>query len=462
MIARLMGLKTVSPKGLMQRLAEAIRQRYLDVNARRSWLAARIPGARASRPRRVRGGRPAGRSQGPAARLLLLEPALPQGAARGSPGHEDGVHRRAGSLGRHHRLDRRRPADGVGRRAEGGVSCRTSTVRWGGARGRLRPDDTPAVSAACDDFATALDARNAVASTPGSPSPGPCSTWQRPRRCVGRRPPRRRALVLFAVGPGLALSAGRRFAFLLRGADELVRRIQTRALGAGFAAGLAVSLFYPLFAERAPPDQLPASSLAIAMMPTAALGLWRGMRRYAAASPLTNRLRVLRAERGWSQAELAAAAGRLAPDGQRHRDRPLRPQPAAGLRAGAPLRSGASSRSSIPRRPSCGRTRDRVDPLTPAHRDDRRRRRKRSAPAAASPLARVAMPQPQLARRAPPRATGRGSPGALAAIIAQADRRQGGELGRQAFGGGPGCAVPAPADSPTPSGAPRRPRSVCR
>ena len=45
MIARLMGLKTVAPATLRQRM-EGERIAIFDVNSRGSWLAARIPGAR--------------------------------------------------------------------------------------------------------------------------------------------------------------------------------------------------------------------------------------------------------------------------------------------------------------------------------------------------------------------------------------------------------------------------------
>ena len=44
MIALLMGLRTISPAGLHERLGEAT---VLDVNAPGSWARARVPGARA-------------------------------------------------------------------------------------------------------------------------------------------------------------------------------------------------------------------------------------------------------------------------------------------------------------------------------------------------------------------------------------------------------------------------------
>ncbi len=45
MLARLMGLKTVSPTRVQQLLSDA-QVTALDVNSRQSWLKARLPGAR--------------------------------------------------------------------------------------------------------------------------------------------------------------------------------------------------------------------------------------------------------------------------------------------------------------------------------------------------------------------------------------------------------------------------------
>ncbi len=45
MFARLMGLKTISPKALQQRM-QSEQLAVIDVNARGSWTAARVPGAK--------------------------------------------------------------------------------------------------------------------------------------------------------------------------------------------------------------------------------------------------------------------------------------------------------------------------------------------------------------------------------------------------------------------------------
>ncbi len=45
MLAMLMGLKSISPQALQQRLQEE-GLTVIDVNARQSWLCARVPGAR--------------------------------------------------------------------------------------------------------------------------------------------------------------------------------------------------------------------------------------------------------------------------------------------------------------------------------------------------------------------------------------------------------------------------------
>ena len=49
------------------------------------------------------------------------------------------------------------------------------------------------------------------------------------------------------------------------------------------------------------------------------------------ALPVTNHLRVLRAERGWSQAELAERLSVSRQTVNAHRDRQVRPQSASGF-----------------------------------------------------------------------------------------------------------------------------------
>jgi rhodanese-related sulfurtransferase len=46
MLARLMGLKTISPDGLHRLLQNAEQVSIIDVNSRQSWTQARVPGAR--------------------------------------------------------------------------------------------------------------------------------------------------------------------------------------------------------------------------------------------------------------------------------------------------------------------------------------------------------------------------------------------------------------------------------
>jgi rhodanese-related sulfurtransferase len=50
MFARLMGLQTVSPAALQQRLTGGAIAHVVDVNSLQSWLKARVPGARHADP----------------------------------------------------------------------------------------------------------------------------------------------------------------------------------------------------------------------------------------------------------------------------------------------------------------------------------------------------------------------------------------------------------------------------
>jgi rhodanese-related sulfurtransferase len=50
MFARLMGLKTISPAALQQRLQAAERTFVIDVNSSQSWAKAHVPGARNASP----------------------------------------------------------------------------------------------------------------------------------------------------------------------------------------------------------------------------------------------------------------------------------------------------------------------------------------------------------------------------------------------------------------------------
>ena len=103
-----------------------------------------------------------------------------------------------------------------------------------------------------------------------------------------------------AVGAGM-LFANKRY---LQSLDELQRAIQLQAmawtLGAGLVGGLAWTLLarHDLIAYRGrdrPPGDVHGA------------GLPGRMRRRLAAVPMKNRLKVLRAERDWTQLDLAVA-----------------------------------------------------------------------------------------------------------------------------------------------------------
>lgn len=78
----------------------------------------------------------------------------------------------------------------------------------------------------------------------------------------------------------LALQAVRSYLIFLRGADELLRRIQTGALAFGFGSGAVLTLLYPLFEGLGAP-QLDGPAIAMVMMLSWTLGYWRGARRYS-------------------------------------------------------------------------------------------------------------------------------------------------------------------------------------
>jgi hypothetical protein len=78
----------------------------------------------------------------------------------------------------------------------------------------------------------------------------------------------------------LAILATRSYLVFLRGADELLRRIQTEALALGFGAGAAFSLLYPLLAGLGAPA-LDGPATAAVMMLAWSAGTWLGTRRYS-------------------------------------------------------------------------------------------------------------------------------------------------------------------------------------
>lgn len=93
-----------------------------------------------------------------------------------------------------------------------------------------------------------------------------------------------RPLPWICVGLALVLAvlAIRSYRIFLRGADELLRKIQTEALGLGFASGAVFSILYPLLEGLGAPE-VGANATALVMMLAWGAGSWLGTRRYSAA-----------------------------------------------------------------------------------------------------------------------------------------------------------------------------------
>jgi hypothetical protein len=81
----------------------------------------------------------------------------------------------------------------------------------------------------------------------------------------------------------LATQATRSYLVFLRGADELLRRIQTEALVLGFVSGAVFSLVYPLLAMLGAPA-LDGHVTAVVMLLSWSAGVWLGTRRYGGRS----------------------------------------------------------------------------------------------------------------------------------------------------------------------------------
>jgi hypothetical protein len=81
----------------------------------------------------------------------------------------------------------------------------------------------------------------------------------------------------------LALQATRSYLLFLRGADELLRRIQVEALAIGFGAGAVFSLLYPLLEGLGAP-KLDGNATAMVMMFSWGAGTWVVTRRYCGSS----------------------------------------------------------------------------------------------------------------------------------------------------------------------------------
>jgi len=90
------------------------------------------------------------------------------------------------------------------------------------------------------------------------------------------------ALPWLAVGAALALAfqVTRSYVQFLRGADELLRRIEIEALALGFAAGSAFAMLYPLLVRLGAPA-VDGYWTALVMMLGWAAGGWLGLRRYS-------------------------------------------------------------------------------------------------------------------------------------------------------------------------------------
>jgi hypothetical protein len=81
----------------------------------------------------------------------------------------------------------------------------------------------------------------------------------------------------------LAIQAIRIYRVFLRGADELLRRIQMEALALGFGSGAVFSLLYPLL-ERLGAPELDEHATAVVMLLSWGAGSWLGTRRYSGKS----------------------------------------------------------------------------------------------------------------------------------------------------------------------------------
>lgn len=77
----------------------------------------------------------------------------------------------------------------------------------------------------------------------------------------------------------LALVATNSYLRFLREADELLRKIETGAVGLAFGVGLLLALLYPL-AEGLGAPRLEGDLLGFVMMVSWATGSWLGRRRY--------------------------------------------------------------------------------------------------------------------------------------------------------------------------------------
>lgn len=92
--------------------------------------------------------------------------------------------------------------------------------------------------------------------------------------------PRALPWLLAGLASLLWIQATRSYLAFLRGADELLRRIQTEALALGFGAGAVFSVLYPLLEGLGAPA-VGAHATALVMMLSWGAGSWFGTRRYS-------------------------------------------------------------------------------------------------------------------------------------------------------------------------------------
>lgn len=92
--------------------------------------------------------------------------------------------------------------------------------------------------------------------------------------------PRALPWILVGLAFVLAILAVRSYQVFLRGADELLRKIQTEALALGFASGAVYSMLYPLLEGLGAPE-VGGNATALVMMLSWGVGTWLGTRRYS-------------------------------------------------------------------------------------------------------------------------------------------------------------------------------------
>jgi hypothetical protein len=139
---------------------------------------------------------------------------------------------------------------------------------------------SPAAGPGCGGFYTARDARNQrranlwlFAATLAYLGATAAIHWRASL-------PRALPWLLAGLTALLFIVAVRSLLVFLRGADELLRKIQIEALALGFGAGAVFSLLYPLFEKLGGPE-VGENATPLVMMLAWGAGSWLGARRYA-------------------------------------------------------------------------------------------------------------------------------------------------------------------------------------